>query len=1099
VSKHLLSSLLATLSIFLFSIAASAEQYDPALYQDLHWRLIGPFRGGRTVAISGVPGQPNVFYMAPNNGGVWKSTDSGRTWNPIFDPQPNSQSGSQVKDTQANDDHRSGSIGALAVAPSNPNVIYVGSGEGLRRPDLSVGNGIYKSTDAGATWQHLGLRDAQQIASIIVDPKDANRLFVAAQGHPYGPNSERGVYRSLDGGESFQKIFYKDENVGGMDLLFDPRNSRVIYASVWSSRRPPWTTGGGYNGPGSGLYKSKDGGDSWHPLTKGLPGEAEGIGRIGPTISPSDPDRMYAWVNAKKGSGIYRSDDSGDSWQQVNDEGRIYGRGDDFGCVRVDPKNKDVIYVANTSTYRSTDAGKNFTAIKGAPGGDDYHTIWINPENPDIIAIAVDQGATISVNGGQTWSSWYNQPTAQFYHVITDNQFPYWVYGGQQESGSIGTASRSDFGEITFRDWTTVGVEEYGYVAPDPLHPNLIYGGKVTVFDRNTGQTRDVSPVVLRTGQYRFNRTAPLIFSGADPHVLYLGSNVLFRTIDGGNSWQIISPDLTREDPGIPATLGPFVADDPAKGKHRGVIYSVAPSPKDVDLIWAGTDDGVIQVTHDGGKNWENVTPPELTPWSKLAQMDASHFDTTTVYAAVNRIRLDDLHPYIYRTHDGGKTWQKIVNGLPDNEPVNTVREDPLHKGLLFVGTERTVYVSWDEGDHWQSLQQNLPPTSIRDLVIHNDDVVVGTHGRSFWILDNITPLRQFLPGVTTAPAHLFGVQTTFRVRRNNSTDTPLPPEEPAGQNPPDGAMIDYWIGPDIIDAPVTLDIFDEKGTHLIRHFSTLDQPVPVNPKELNVPMYWIRQSRTLSAQPGMHRFVWDLTYPAPDVLDHEYPISAIYHDTPRYPLGAAVLPGVYKVVLTAGRKTYSQTVLIRMDPRVKISSIDLDRHFDLDRKIADALHRDYEALQQVRSVREQLKGPRSAGGIDHATTKDKVIQIAANQLDAKAASIGGGEGGYGARYLSSPEGRSLTRLNSGFGTVLGGLDTADAAPATQQLAIYGELEKALAEQLSAWDQLKSKDIPELNEQLKKAKLPWIDLQKPAPGSADASQTTTQDRDSNEE
>ncbi len=1116
-SKHFLSTLLAAFSISVFSIAAFAQQYDPALYQDLHWRLIGPFRGGRTVAITGVPGQPNVFYMAPNNGGVWKTTDSGRTWNPIFDPQsdpqPDPQNDSQAKDAQANDDHRSGSIGALAVAPSNPNIIYVGSGEGLRRPDLSVGNGIYKSTDAGVTWQHLGqrdgaLRDAQQIASIIVDPKDPNRLFVAVQGHPYGPNSERGVYRSLDGGQSFQKVFYKDENTGGMDLLFAPRNSQVIYASVWSSRRPPWTTGGGYNGPGSGLYKSTDGGDSWHQLTKGLPGEAEGIGRIGPAISPSDPERMYAWVNAKKGSGIYRSDDAGDSWQQVNDEDRIYGRGDDFGCVRVDPRNKDVIYVANTSTYRSTDAGKNFTAIKGAPGGDDYHTIWINPENPDIIALAVDQGATITVNGGETWSSWYNQPTAQFYHVITDNQFPYWVYGGQQESGSIGTASRSDFGEITFRDWTTVGVEEYGYVAPDPLHPNLIYGGKVTVFDRVTGQTRDVSPVVLRTGKYRFNRTAPLVFSGADPHVLYLGSNVLFKTTDGGNSWQIVSPDLTREDPGIPATLGPFVADDPAKGKHRGVIYSVAPSPKDVNLIWAGTDDGVIQVTHDGGKKWENVTPAELTPWSKLAQMDASHFDTATVYAAVNRFRLDDLHPYIYRTHDGGKTWHKIVTGLPDNEPVNTVREDPERKGLLFAGTERSVYVSFDDGDHWQSLQKNLPPTSIRDLVIHRDDIVVGTHGRSFWILDDITPLRQFTSEIANSPAHLFAPQLTYRVRRNNNTDTPLPPEEPAGQNPPDGAMIDYWISPNLEArslpfTAVILEIVDSTGK-VLRQFSSDDKPEAVNPKELNVPMYWVRPVRTLSAAPGMHRFICDLHYPEPDVLDHDYPISAIYHDTPRYPLGATVLPGKYTVRLTVQSypgpeheggavlvRGNSQPLEIRMDPRLKTSPEDLRRQFELDRKIADALHRDYESLQQVRSVRAQFKTV-SANAPD-------AVKKSITELDAKAASIGGGEGGYGARYLSSPEGRSLSRLNSGFGAVLGGLDTADTAPTTQQLAIYGELEKALAEQLSAWDQLKSKDIPELNEQLKKAKLPLIDLQKPVPGSTDASQTTTQDRDSNEE
>ncbi len=1059
------------LCIVLLPCSVLAQDYDPAMFRELHWRLIGPFRGGRTVAISGVPGQQNVFYMAPNNGGVWKSTDYGRTWTPIFDDQP------------------TGSIGALAVAPSDPNTIYVGSGEGLRRPDLSVGNGVYKSSDGGRTWQHLDLQDAQQIASIIVDPKDANRVFVAAQGHPYGPNEQRGIFRSLNGGRTWEKVLYKDENAGGMDLVFDPRNSQVIFASLWASRRPPWTTGGGYDGPGSGLYKSSDGGSSWRQLTRGLPGATEGIGRIGPTVSPSDPDRMYAWVNAKKGSGIYRSDDGGESWQQVNDEERVWGRGDDFGCVRVDPRNKDVIYVANTSTYRSTDAGKDFTAIKGAPGGDDYHTIWINPENPDIIALAVDQGATISVNGGRTWSSWYNQPTAQFYHVITDSEFPYWVYGGQQESGSIGTASRSDFGEITFRDWTTVGVEEYGYVAPDPLHPNLIYGGKVTVFDRSTGQTRDVSPVVLRTGQYRFNRTAPLIFSPVDPHVLYLGSNVVFSTRDGGNSWQIISPDLTRADPGVPETLGPFVADDPAKGKHRGVIYSVAPSPKDANLIWAGTDDGLIQVTRDGGKKWENVTPAELTPWSKLAQVDASHFDTSTAYAAVNRFRLDDLRPYIYRTHDGGKSWQKIVSGLPRDEPVNTVREDPERKGLLFAGTERSVYVSWDDGDHWQSLQMNLPPTSIRDLVVHHDDVVVGTHGRSFWILDNITPLRQFSREVADSPAHLFAPQLTYRVRRNNNTDTPLPPEEPAGQNPPDGAMIDYFVKTPV-SGPVTLEIIDAASGELARHFSSADKPEAVNPRDFNVPMYWVRPARTLSVEAGMHRFVWDLTYPAPEVLTRDYPISAIYHDTPLYPMGATVLPGQYRIVLTVGGKSYSQILELKMDPRVKTSPEDLRRQFEFDRKIAGALHQDFEALQQVRSLRAQLK---ALGGSPDA------IQKPAAALEGKAASIEGEEGGYATLYLSTPEGRSLSRLNGGLNALVSAVDTADAAPTTQQFAMLVELEKALEEQLAEWARLKAKDIPELNEGLKKAGLPPIDLGKPVPGWADATKATTLDRDRNEE
>jgi len=1096
VNQRLFWILLASICALL-PLAVSAQHYDPAMYQELRWRMIGPFRGGRTVAISGVPGQPNVFYMAPNNGGVWKTTDFGRTWNPIFDGQPSGQ----PNNDQPTDDHRSGSIGALAVAPSSPNTIYVGSGEGLRRPDLSVGNGIYKSTDAGRTWQHLGqrdgaLRDAEQIGSILVDPKDANRVFVAALGHPYGPNAARGVYRSLDGGETWQKVLYKDDNTGAIDLSFDPRNAQVIFASMWASRRPPWTTDGSYDAPGSGLYKSTDGGDHWRQITKGLPTEADKLGRIGLAVSQSDPDRMYALVDARNNGGVYRSDDAGESWQLVNTEDRVWGRGDDFACVRVDPRNKDVIYVANTTTYRSDDAGKSFTAIKGAPGGDDYHTIWINPENPDIIALGVDQGATISVNGGETWSSWYNQPTAQFYHVITDNEFPYWVYGGQQESGSVGTASRSDFGEITFRDWTTVGAEEYGYIAPDPLHPNLIYGGKVTVFDRNTGQTRDVSPVVLRTGQYRFNRTAPLIFSVADPHVLYLGSNVLFATRDGGNSWQIVSPDLTREDPGVPATLGPFIEADPEKGKHRGVIYSVAPSPIDANLIWAGTDDGLIHVTRDGGKNWQNVTPPELTAWSKLAQMDASHFDTATAYAAVNRFRLDDLHPYIYRTHDGGKSWQKVVSGLPENEPVNTVREDPERKGLLFTGTERSVYVSWDDGDHWQSLQMNLPPTSIRDLVVHHDDVVVGTHGRSFWILDNITPLRQFSPEIANARAHLFAPQLTYRVRRNNNTDTPLPPEEPAGQNPPDGAMIDYSLKA-ATSAPVTLEIVDASSGQTVRRFSSADRPEPVNAKELDVPTYWVRPARVLSAEAGMHRFIWNLAYPEPDVLEHQYPISAIYHDTPRYPLGATVPPGQYKIVLTIGGQSYTQALEIRMDPRVKTTPEDLRQQFELDRKVAGALHQDFEALQQVRSLRAQLKALKPDAYANSARSSVAWVAIAktATELDAKAAAIEGEEGDYGARYLSTPEGRSLARLNGGLNALVSALDSADAAPTTQQAAMFGELTKALEEQLSAWDQLKAKDIPELNGKLKKAGLPLIDLQKPVAGLADAARTTSQDKD----
>jgi photosystem II stability/assembly factor-like uncharacterized protein len=1025
-----------SLFILLLISNTALAQLDPSQYQEMRWRLIGPFRGGRSVALAGIPDQPNVFYMAPSNGGVWKTDDYGRTWTPIFDDQP------------------TGSIGALAIAPSNPQVLYVGSGEGLRRPDLSVGNGIYKSPDAGKSWQHLGLQDGQQIASILVDPGDPNRVFAAVLGHPYGPNEERGVFRSLDGGASWQKILYKDENTGAVDLAFDPRNPQTVYAVLWASRRPPWTNGT-YSGPGSGLFKSVDGGNNWTQLTKGLPDWHEGLGRIGITVAPTNSNRLYALVDSPKAGGLYRSDDAGESWQRVNEDERIWGRGDDFACVRVDPRNEDVVWITNISTYRSQDAGKSFTAIKGAPGGDDYHTVWINPKNPEIIGLAVDQGVTISVNGGRTWSSWYNQPTAQFYHVITDNQFPYWVYGGQQESGSIGTASRSDFGEITFRDWTTVGVEEYGYVAPDPLNPNLIYGGKVTRFDRVTGQTQDVSPVILRTGKYRFNRTAPLLFSPVDPHTLYLGSNVLFKTNDGGNSWQIISPDLTRPDPGIPASLGLFAQSDPAAAKHRGVIYSIAPSPKDGNLIWIGTDDGLIQVTRDSGKNWQNITPPELTPWSKVAQMDASHFDHDTVYAAVNRFRVNDLKPYIYRTHDGGKSWQLIVNGLP-NEPVNTVREDPMRRGLLFAGTEGSVYVSFDDGDHWQSLRQNLPATSIRDLVVHNDDLVIGTHGRSFWILDNITPLRQASAKVAQGSAFLFAPQMTYRVRRNNNTDTPLPPEEPAGQNPPDGVMIDYFLG-STVKGPVTLEILDSHGK-TVRRFSSDDRPDAVDANELNIPTYWIRPNRMLLATPGMHRFVWGLHYPAPDSVTHEYPISAIYHDTPRYPTGTLAMPGQYSVKLTAGGQSYTQPLNIKMDPRVKTGQAGLQALFTLETRIVDAMNRDYRALKEVTGAHEELSARLKQGLPGDLETSIK-------NLEAKTAALQGDpEGGL---FLNDPAGRSFARLSAALYTLLGSVDGADAAPTTQAEQTFANVDQAVREQMEVWEKIKSQEIPDLNRKLK--------------------------------
>ena len=1034
---------LLCLALFL-SAASPAQQFSNQLYNDMQWRMIGPFRGGRTVAVSGVPGQPNVFYMAAVNGGIWKTTDYGEVWKPIFDSQP------------------SNSVGALAVAPSNPNILYAGSGEGLERPDLATGDGMYKSLDAGESWQHLGLRDGQQINAVVVDPGDPNRVFVAVMGHPYGPNEERGIFRSLDGGQSWKKVLYKDENAGGITVALDPGNPQTVYAALWAARRPPWTTGNAINYAGSGLFKSTDGGDTWHPLTQGLPTPEQGLGRVGIGIANSDPQRIFALADAPDAGGLFRSDDGGESWVRVNHESRIWGRGSDFAGVTVAPDNKDTVYAANTSTYRSTDAGKTFSAIKGAPGGDDYHTVWIPANNPQVILLGSDQGATISVNGGRTWSSWYNQPTAQFYHVITDNRFPYWVYGSQQESGSIGTASRSDYGEITFRDWHTIGSEEYGYVAPDPQDPNILYGGKAFRFNQTTGQAQDISPAVLKTGKYRFNRTAPLIFSAAPgSHVLYLASQMLLKTVDGGNHWEPISPDLTREDPGIPPNLGSSLPAAVAAVKHRGVIYAVAPSPLDASIIWAGTDDGLIHMTRDGGAQWQNVTPPELTPWSKVAQLEASRFDRGTAYAAINRFRLDDLHAWIYRTHDGGKNWRKITAGIPDNAAVNTVREDPVRRGLLFAGTERGIYVSFNDGDQWQPLQLNLPPTSMRDLVVHDDDIVVGTHGRSFWILDDITPLREITREVSAARAHLFKPANTWRVRRSVNTDTPYPPELPAGKNPPDGAIIDYYLGGydrgGAAKEPVVLEVFNSAGK-LVRRFASNDhssngEPDPT-PNDLTVPSYWVRPARVLPGGAGMHRWVWDLHYPAPGALDHEYPISAIYGDTPRSPQGPRALPGNYTVKLTAGGRSYTQPLTVKMDPRIPTPPAEWAQQFAAESEITGLMNQSYEAAQSLKQAREQLKKLQSTGVLADSI---KAVDDEAAALETKT---------EGPLF----KGGSLAEVNTGLGTLLSVVDSADATPTSQAQSALADLRQAFAMQWTRCMDFQS-HLATLNGKLKSAGL----------------------------
>jgi len=890
-------------TVFVFSNII-AQTIDPSLLQGLKYRNIGPHRAGRTVGITGVASQPNVFYIGVNNGGVWKTNDYGHTWNPIFDSQ------------------NTGSVGDVAVAPSNPNVVYVGSGEGIQRPDLSIGDGLYKSTDAGVTWTNMGLHDAQQIGGINIDPYNENRIFVAVLGHPYGPNKERGVYRSLDGGKTLEQVLYFDENTGAVQVGIDPNNTNIVFATIWSARQGPWENGE-WNGEASGLYKSIDGGATWKKIIKGLPTTTQdGLGRIGFTIAPSNSKRMYATVDAEKKGGVYRSDDGGESWYLLTADGRFWGRGSDFAEVKADPKNENIVYSANVVLWKSIDGGKNWKGIKGAPGGDDYHRFWINPNNTNIIAIGLDQGGTITVNGGETYSSWYNQATAQFYHVSTDNAFPYNVYGAQQESGSIGIASRSNDGGITFREWHSVGVEEYGYIAADPLDPNIIYGGKITKYNKLTGQLQNISPETSRKGNFRFIRTAPVLFSPVDNKTLFYAGNVIFKTTTGGDSWEQISPDLTRDNWDIPESVGIFNTPGLKTMPKRGVVYALAPSYQDINIIWAGTDDGLIHITKDGGKHWKNITPAAITSWSKISMIDASRFDANTAYVAVNRIRCDDMTPHIYKTTDGGATWTKIINGLP-NEPINTVREDAVRKGLLFAGSENAVYFSLDAGAHWQSLRLNMPATSIRDLVIKDDDLVLGTHGRSFWILDNITPLRQIKLS-TPKETVLYKPQQAIRVRWNMNTDTPLPPEEPAGENPPDGAVIDYYLNSN--EEMVQLDILNDKGM-VVRSFSNKDTLYTIPP--LNIPLYWIRPQQILSASAGAHRFLWDMKY-EPLNVPVSYPMTSIIHNTAPAATAPWLMPGNYTIRLKVKDKVYQQTLSLKMDPRVKTPLAQLQKQHDL-------------------------------------------------------------------------------------------------------------------------------------------------------------------------
>ena len=985
--------------------SAGLAHVDASSLNSLSWRLIGPFRGGRSLAVTGVPGEPEHFYFGAVDGGVWESTNAGRTWNPIFD---------QVADA---------SIGAIAVAPSNTKTIYVGTGEADMRSDIAYGHGMYKSVDGGKTWTHIGLEDTRQIGKIVVDPRDANVLYVAALGHQYGPNPERGVFKSTDGGATWQKVLYKDENTGAIDLAMDPQHPETIFASLWQTRRPPWNIYPPSNGPGSGLYKSADAGKTWTHLTSGLPKQ---VGHIGISISAANPSRIYAQVDAGKDvdrGGVYRSDDGGTTWAHMaggKSQLRIWQRGWYFGGITADPKNPDVVYVMNTATYRSDDGGKSFNAIKGSPGGDDYHALWIYPDDPNRMILSSDQGTVVSVDRAKTWSSWFNQPTAQFYHVITDNRFPYWVYGAQQDSGAMASPSQTFHTGITMQDWRLMDVGgENGYIAPDPLKPGNVFGGAdtLTYEDLDLGQEQTIEPTLKYPDTlWRHTWTLPVVVSPVDKRALYTSRQQIFRSRDAGKTWSIVSPDLTRNgDINHPKNLdAPAIADN-AGIPRRGVVYAIAPSPLDANLIWAGTDDGNVWVTHSGGTHWSNVTPHELTPWSKVGIIEASHFNPARAYVAIDRHRLDDYTPYIYRTADGGATWTSIANGIPNGAFVNVVREDPKLPRLLYAGTERGIYVSFDDGANWQSLQRNLPMTSIRDIDVHGNDLVIATHGRAFWIMDDVTPLRQMVHAQETA-TYLFAPQVTTRFRRVGDfgegvfdEGTPIQLDEPRGQNPPVGVILDYQLH-GAASTPVVLEISDASG-HIVRRYSSTDRPKARDPQTLDIAPWWIQQTAVPSADPGAHRFVWDFAAKNSD--------------------GPLVPPGTYTVRMHVNGKTYTQTAKIVRDPRLETTVADLQAQYALANAIEDRMAAITSAQERAKNLslttaqRDELLGPA------HTENPDDSVGTPAQDF-------------YSLRYLANA-----------YKTLKDAVESADAAPTPDMRAGFTKLNAMLESTLAKMKRLK--------------------------------------------
>jgi photosystem II stability/assembly factor-like uncharacterized protein len=1027
--------------------AGSAAVIPLVDYRALSWRLLGPFRAGRVLAVTGIAGDNRDFYFGAVDGGLWLTHDAGRTWQPIFDHEP------------------VGSIGAIAVAPSDPRTIYVGTGEADMRSDIAQGDGMYKSSDGGVHWTHVGLTDTRQIARILVAPHDPNTVFVAALGHPYGPSTERGIFRSLDGGRHWTNVLYANADTGAADLAFKPSDPRTLYAALWQTRRPPWSVYPPSNGRDSGLYVSHDGGSHWSRVVGH--GFATHPGRIGVAVAPTRPDRVYAIADGPwNEGGLYRSDDGGKDWKYVSSDPRIWSRCWYFCALTVDPTDADRVYVMDTIVLESQDGGAHFVALKGDPTGDDFHQLWIDPTDTMRQILGSDQGAQVTLDGGKTWSSWYNQPTAQIYHVSVDNRFPYWVYGAQQDSGALALPSQTASGDgITmeqFHEITPGG--EMGMVVADPEHPDIIYGdtygngavsnASVQRFDRRTEQTRDVDPTLAYPwAHYRITWTLPLVFSKSGPDTLYFANQRVFSTRDGGLHWTQISPDLTRKDAGVPLNLDPSTAaDDHHVGKRRGVIYTIAPSPLDAKVIWVGTDDGLVWRTDDGGARWHDVTPRALMPWSKVAGIELSHFKPGVAYLAVDRHRLDDDTPYIYLTRNDGGSWSRIDSDIPRGDFVNVVRQDPAQPNLLYAGTEFGIFVSFDDGAHWQSLQQNLPVTSVRDIKVKGDDLVIATHGRGIWIMDDMSALRQ-MSAVRPDAVTLFKPAVAIRFRSEAFPEafagTPMPKDEPMAANPPEGAIIDYVL-PAGVRGPVTVTILDAQG-HPVRRYSSVEHvPLP-NPYELDYAPRWVHEPAVPSRKPGMQRFVWDLHYPRPSAPEAKGPQK----DGVWAPLGN------YTVMLSVMGREYSQPLVVKPDPRILVSGAGLLREFELAQKVELA---DFDASQAVDQATKLLNA------LDALHLHDSAARAQVAALEAKAVNISGARAypNHTPQLSGNPPHRtdSLQALSSDLDSLEQAVDGADAAPSPDALTSYAELSRKLKVTLALWQHLESVDVPRLNAQL---------------------------------